>query len=127
MAGGVRITIEGLGETVSSLEGFSVKASDLQNAFQRIGGTISREARGITPVKTGRLANSIKQSKAKSKATVKAGGARVPYAGVQNYGGYHNIEAKFFLTRALNNNEQRSVTEIERELSTLISQFHLNN
>lgn len=124
---GVRVTLEGLGHVVSSLEGFSVKASDLSNAFQRIGQTVSRSAHGLVPVLSGRLANSIKASKAKSKATVRAGSARIPYAGVQNYGNYHNIEAKHFMNKALESNEARSVVEIERELSDLIRQFHLNN
>ncbi|MFM9573397.1 hypothetical protein ACKI1I_25415 [Streptomyces turgidiscabies] len=123
---GVRVTIEGLGHVVESLEGFSVKASDLQNAFQRIAGTIDRSAHGLVPKLSGRLAASIKPSKAKSKATVRAGSARIPYAGVQNYGNYHNIEAKHFMNKALEQNEARSVTEIERELDRLITHFQLN-
>ncbi|WP_158697896.1 hypothetical protein [Streptomyces prunicolor] len=116
-----------MGHVVESLEGFSVKASDLQNAFQRIAGTIDRSAHGLVPKLSGRLAASIKPSKAKSKATVRAGGARVPYAGVQNYGMYHNIQAKFFMNKALEQNEARSVAEIERELDSLIVHFQLNN
>ncbi|MCX4577942.1 hypothetical protein OHB41_33115 [Streptomyces sp. NBC_01571] len=124
---GVQVTLEGLGHVVSNLNGFSAKSSDLSEAFQRIGTNISQDARGLIPVLSGRLAASLRVGKAKSKAVVRAGGARVPYAGVQNYGNYHNIEAKYFMNKALNSNEQRSVVEIEKELSELIRKFQLGN
>lgn len=121
------VTIEGLGETLEGLQGFRVKVTDLHEAFGRIGTAISADAHGRVPVRSGRLLASLKVGRAKGKATVRAGSARVPYAGVINYGGYHNIQPRLFLNQALEGNVTRATREIETELSKLIRDFRLNN
>lgn len=123
MSGGVRVV--GLRETVRALERFGVQAADLKAAFKRIGTLIQHEAQSLAPKKSGRLAASIKPSNTKNKSIIRAGGARVVYAGVQHYGGYHNIEAKPFLTDAVSRNESKAVDLMDEELNRLIQSLGL--
>lgn len=123
-SGGVRV--EGLREVARTLERLGVEASDLKNAFNRIGNMVVSEAITLTPTLTGRLASSIRASKTKNKAVVRAGGAKVPYAGVQHYGMYNNITGTFYLTKAADNKADTVVDEIETELSRLIERLDLN-
>lgn len=123
-SGGVRV--DGLREVARTLERLGVEASDLKSAFNRIGNIVVSEAITLTPTLTGRLASSIRASKTKNKAIVRAGSARVPYAGVQHYGGYNNITGTFFLTQAADNKSETVVNEMEAELSRLIERLDLN-
>jgi len=120
------VRVNGLRETVRSLERFGVEASDLKAAFKRIGTFITEDARSLTPSKSGRLAASIKPSNTKNKSIVRAGGARIPYAGVIHYGGYNNITAQPFLTDAVARNDSKVTDLMEDELKRLIASLGLN-
>lgn len=124
MASGVRIT--GLRETVRSLERFGVEASDLKAAFKRIGNIVVQEAVSITPTLSGALANSIRASNTKNKSEVRAGSAKVVYAGVIHYGGYNNITGVHFLERAVEAKQADAVQQMETDLNHLIRQLGLN-
>lgn len=123
---GTGVRIEGLKETVRTLEKFGVEASDLKAAFTRIGNMVVNEAKTLTPVRTGKLASSIKTSKTKNKSIIRAGRASVPYAGVIHYGGYNGITAQPFLTSAIENQEQATMRTLEDELHGLIRRLDLN-
>lgn len=114
------VRVEGLRETVRSLERFGVQAQDLKAAFNRIGRFVVDDAKTLTPRLTGRLAASIKASNTKNKSIVRAGGGRIPYAGVIHYGGYNHISPHPFLTDAVKRNQTKAVSEMERELNILI-------
>lgn len=124
MAGGTRVT--GLRETIRSLEKMGVQVQDLKAAFRKIGNNVVSDAKTLVPTKTGKLAGTIKASNTKNKSVVRAGSARVPYAGVQHYGGYNNIEAHPYLTDAVTQNESASVQIMEHELKVLINQLGLD-
>ena len=124
MASGVKV--EGLRQTVRSLERFGVDVADLKAAFKRIGNMVVREAVSLTPTLTGRLAASIRASNTKNKSEVRAGSAKVVYAGVQHYGGYNNIEPHPFLTKAVDRNETKTVQVLEHELKSLIRSLGLD-
>lgn len=124
MATGVKV--DGLRDVARTLERLGVEAADLKNAFNKIGSIVSDEAKTLTPVLTGRLAASIRASKTKNKATVRAGGARIPYAGVIHYGGYNNITGTYFLTKAASNKEQSVVDALETELNSIINRMGLD-
>ena len=119
------VRVQGLRETVRALERFGIEAADLKAAFKRIGTLIQREAQTLAPTKSGRLAASIKPSNTKNKSIVRAGGARIPYAGVIHYGGYHNIEPHPFLTDAVSRNESKAVDLMDEELNRLIQSLGL--
>lgn len=123
--GSSSVQIAGLRETVRSLEQFGVTAQDLKDAFSKIGALVAGDAKAITPTLSGALANSIKPSKTKNRSDVRAGSARVPYAGVINYGGYNNIEAVRFLNRAVESNQEKAMRLIDDELGDLIAKYDL--
>lgn len=120
----VRIT--GLRETVRSLEKFGVEAADLKAAFKRIGSMVGDYAKTLTPTLSGALTASIRASNTKNKSEVRAGSAKVVYAGVQHYGGYNNIIGSYFLTQAVEAKQSEALNAMEAELNSLIRRLDLN-
>ena len=123
-APGIQVT--GLRQVVRSLEKLGASAADLKSAFKRIGTVVANEAKSIVPRRSGRLADSIKPSNTKNKSVVRAGGARVPYAGVIHFGGYHGITAQPFLTEALDHKQGEAKRLMESELGALVRRLDLN-
>lgn len=119
------VVVEGLRETIRSLERFGVDVKDLKAAFKRIGSVVQREAQRLAPKRSGSLAQSIRPSNTKNKSIIYAGSARVPYAGVIHYGGYNNIEAHPYLTDAVANKQRTAVDLLEKEVNTLILRHDL--
>lgn len=118
MAAGVRV--KGLRETVRNLERLGVSVQDLKDSFKKIGNLVANDAKTRAPRKSGRLASTIKPSNTKNKSVVRAGSAKVPYAGVIHYGGYNNIEAHPYLTDAVTQHQDEAVKIMEDELKQLI-------
>jgi len=108
------------------LERFGVATNDLKAAFTRIGNMVVDEAVSITPTQSGALAASIRASKTKNKAMVRAGSAKVVYAGVQHYGGYNNITGVPFLTDAVERKQHEAIQIMESDLDRLVAQLGLN-
>lgn len=120
------VRVHGLRETVRSLERMGVEVKDLKEAFKRIGTLIKDDAQTRAPSVSGKLAGSIRPSNAKNKALIRAGGARVVYAGVIHYGWPgHNISPNPFLTDAIEANEGEVQDTLERELNRLIRSLGL--
>jgi hypothetical protein len=84
LQGGVRV--EGLNELTRNLQALGLELDDLKDAFGEIAAQGARLASSFAPRRTGRLAESVRGNRAKNKAVVAAGRARVPYAGAINYG-----------------------------------------
>jgi HK97 gp10 family phage protein len=120
------IRVEGLKQTIKTLERFGADVQDLKGASNKAGNVVADEAKSLVPVKSGKLLNSIRASNTKNKALVRAGGAKVPYAGVIHWGGYHNIEATHYLTDALDAKKEEVITVYEEELDKLASKLNLN-
>lgn len=120
----VRVT--GLRETVRSLERFGIEVGDLKNAFNKAGQIVVNEAQSMVPTLSGRLAASIRASKTKNKAEVRAGSAGIPYAGVIHYGGYNNITGVPFLTDAVDRKQAEAIAAIETDLNRLIQSMGLS-
>lgn len=125
MGGSQGVKIEGLRETIRSLEKFGTQATDLKAAFQRIGQNVANEAKSEAPKLSGALAASIKPSNTKNKSVIRAGSARVPYAGVINYGGYHNIVGQHFMEGAVAAKRFETISALRKELDVLISKLDL--
>jgi hypothetical protein len=71
---------------------------DMVAANAAVSALVATRAKSTAPHRSGRLAGSIRGSKAKASSVVRAGGAAVVYAGVIHYGWpAHNIEANPFL------------------------------
>lgn len=95
------VSVKGLREVVRSLNQYEGAVQDLKEANNAIGSKVAQTASAIAPQDSGALAASVKANKAKQKIQIRAGGAKVPYAGVQEYGwAARNIKAQPFLRRA---------------------------
>lgn len=95
-----RVRIEGLRRTVRALEGAGTDATDLRDLMHRLGSIVVDAAN--PPQRSGTLAGTVRAGRGKTKAVVRAGGARAPYAGVIHYGWpARGIAPQPFLTDAL--------------------------
>lgn len=114
--------VDGLRETVAALERVGVDAADLKTVFTAIGDMVREDAARLAPRQTGRLAASLKPTRTKNKAAVRAGSARVPYAGAINYGWpARGIPASRFLQRAIDADTQRAIDMMEAGLDEIIT------
>lgn len=119
--GGLQVV--GLREAVRALEQHGINVLDLKAAFQSIGLITAREAdRRVTKV-TGRTASTIRPSKTKNKAVVRAGGSRAPGTGPLNYGRNFPNGTRQRGTRFLNDaadaTYEEALAAIERNLEAL--------
>jgi len=95
------VKVEGLNKTVRALQRFGAEVADLKDVFSSISAEGARLASGFAPKRSGKLSSTIRGNKAKNKAVVIAGRARVPYAGAINYGWpKRGIAASLFMQRA---------------------------
>jgi phage gpG-like protein len=93
------VKVEGARELRATMKRAGEDLSDLKEAHGKIGAVV--KAATHPPNLTGALAGSIRTSGTKTQAVIRAGGARVPYAGVQEWGWpSHNITGQGYLTGA---------------------------
>jgi hypothetical protein len=118
------IRVDGLRETIRSLERFGVATEDLKEAFGAISRDVATEAGVRVKVDTGALRATIRPARTKNKAVVRAGTAGVPYAGVVNYG-RDGMAGDGFLTIPANSNTDAKVRQIEQNLQQLIVKYQL--
>jgi hypothetical protein len=114
------VKVKGLNEVVRSLKQYEGAVDDLKEANAQIGSKVASTAIATSPKLTGTLASTIKANRAVSRVQIKAGGARVPYAGVIEYGWpERNIEAQPYLRRAAWNNMDFVIDQFEANLEGL--------
>lgn len=95
------VGVRGLSEVTRLLRRLGDDMEDLKDANARLSGDIAQRASAIAPRLTGALASSIRGNRAQKKLQIKAGNARVPYAGVIEFGWpSRRIEAQPYLRRA---------------------------
>lgn len=120
MARAARIQVEGARELRRALKKAGDEAEDLKDAHQAAGEVVVTEAQSIVPTLSGRLGASIRASRAKAGATVKAGGAGVVYAGVQHFGWPgHNISPNPFLYTAIDNRRNEVIEAYETAIDKI--------
>lgn len=78
------IRVEGLSRLSRRLSKAGADAGNLRDVMTAIGQAVVGAAN--VPVRTGRLKATLRAGKGKTKAVVRMGGARAPYAGVIEYG-----------------------------------------
>lgn len=99
VSGGVRV--EGLNRLVRDLQSLGLEVEDLKEAFGDIAAEGASLASSFAPRRSGNLAASVRGNRAKNKAIVSAGRARVKYAGAINYGWpKRNIAPSSFMQKA---------------------------
>jgi hypothetical protein len=115
------VEIDGLTQYVRSLETTGIAVSDLKAAFSSISDLARGYAVQFAPSRTGKLRKSVKGSKTKSKAVVRAGSARIRYAGAINYGDRkRHIAPSHYLQRADAKIRPRVIPLLEDAIGTII-------
>jgi len=115
MAGTVRV--EGLNKTLRALQSYGVEVADLKDVMAGIAREGATLASRYAPKRSGRLRGTVRGNKAKGKAVVIAGRARVPYAGAINYGWpSRGIKPALFMQRADKELAPRAVEMLEAGL-----------
>jgi hypothetical protein len=121
------VSVKGLREVTRSLDQYAGAVDELKEANAKIGSKVAQTAIATTPKLTGRLASSVKYNRAKNSVSLKAGGARVPYAGVIEYGDPNRgIEAQPFLRRAVWDNREYVKQQFSANLDDLNRRYQLN-
>ena len=93
-AGGVRLKITGLRETLKALNDIGAETEDMRDLMHDVGMVVVRHAKARAPRgDTQKLVRSLRAGRGKTKAVVRAGGARIPYAGVIHYGTREAVRA----------------------------------
>lgn len=114
-----RVRIEGLRKAIRSLEAAGADAQDMRDLMHAIGGIVVESA--SPPEVSGALAGTIRAGRGKTKAVVRAGGARAPYAGVVHYGWpARGIAPQPFLTDALQRKRGEIFRTLDRGIADLL-------
>lgn len=113
--------VTGVAQMVRDLQAIGADVEDLKDAFQKISERGTDVARGIVPVKSGRLKGSLRGNRAKGKAVVTAGGGPAPYAGAINYGWpARNIEPHLFMQQTDEQMRPEALTLLEQGIDDVI-------
>lgn len=119
MPGSVRV--EGLTKTLKALERFGVEVDDLKDVMAGIAEKGARLAEKYAPKRSGALARTVRGNRARGKAVVAAGKARVPYAGAINYGWKkRGIQPALFMQRADQELAPEAVRMLEDGLTEVV-------
>lgn len=123
---GVRVRVEGLRKTVRALEGAGVASQDLKDLMHSVGGIVVKAASPNVPTLSGALRGSLRAGRGKTKAVIRAGGARTPYAGVQHYGWpARGISAHPFLAQAVTSTRGRTLSALDDGIGDLLRKNNL--
>ena len=120
------IQIVGLRKVVRQIEKLGVEAEDLKGAFRRIGARALSTANAGTPVSSGALKASNRQSKRKNSVYLYSGKAKTYYARFVHYGTI-NMEKRPYLVAAVEKDGPWAVRELENEMDRLITKLGLND
>ncbi len=125
MAAAIEVT--GIRELNKALKGVGDDFEDLKDANQLLGQLVANRATALVPVRSGKLASSIKTNRAKNKVTISAGRASVPYAGVIEYGwGKRGIKARPYLNKAVNEKKGEIKEKYEENIKNIIKKYDLD-
>lgn len=122
--GPLTMRVEGLSKTVRQLSKAGASAEDLKELMHSIGQLVV-DASDV-PTVSGRLAATVRAGRGKTKAVVRAGGARAPYAGVRHYGWpARGIAPAPFLTDALDRRRSAILAALDQGIGDLLAKHDL--
>lgn len=120
--GAVTVRIEGARELRRTLKRAGISIEDLKDANAAAGSIVVAAGRTTAPRRSGRLAGSIRASRAAASATIRAGGASTPYAGPIHWGWpAHGITAQPWLSQAATATEQQWLAAYEQGVEKVLS------
>jgi hypothetical protein len=118
---GVTLKTEGLAKASRALSRAGDYAEDQRDLMHRIGNLVVGEAKALAPVRSGALRDAIRAGRGKTKAVVRAGFRRVPYAPVIHYGwADHNIEPQPYMLQALANKRSEAFAMYQDGMRALL-------
>lgn len=120
------VQIKGLRKVITQIEKLGVESEDLKGAFQRIGARAISTANAGTPVASGALKASNRQSKRKNSVYLYSGKAKTKYARFVHYGTIYMNERPY-LYAAVEKDGPWAVRELENEIDKLITKLGLND
>lgn len=125
MAATPNAEIEGLNKLLRSLEKLDEAAKkDFKEAGLKVGKIVVEQAREEVPVVSGALRATIRPAATRRGAKIRAGSARVPYAGPIHFGWKsRNIRPNQFLYRAVDKNVDRVVEIYLDEITTIWNRY----
>lgn len=145
------IRVQGLRETIKSLEALGADRAEIVKANFQAAETLRRQAQPLVPVydgtknrangrtyvykSGGSLKASLRSSKAKGYAKVVAGNSRVLYANPVHFGWFtdknnfidKNIKPNLFLYRAMNVVKYKIIEDYNRDMQQLIDKYGLGD
>lgn len=125
-SGDTRIKVTGLSQTLRAMSKAGADAEDMRDLMQTLGMLVVTAARPSVPMLSGSLQTTLRPGKGKTKAVVRAGGARTPYAGVIHYGWpKRNIAPSPFLTDALQSARSEVFAGLDQGLNELLQKNNL--
>lgn len=123
-SGDMRLRVVGLGQTLRNMSKAGADAEDLKGLMRTLGEVVISAAR--PPQDSGKLAGTLRAGRGKTKAVVRAGGARAPYAGVIHYGWpAHNIAPQPFLSTAIQQTRPQILHELQDGLGDILRKHNL--
>ena len=119
----VRRKIRNMQDAVSK----TAAKSELKTLHGDAAKIVEQDALGRAPVRSGRLRESIRSSGTQKAGVVRAGFARVPYAGPIHFGwAKRNIRPQPFLYDAKDARRDEVVRSVEQGIDALIRRFDLD-
>jgi len=118
------VAVEGMRETIRDLIKAGVDVEDAKDALAEVAKVGAYVAQNLAPRRSGALATTVRGNRAKGKAVVTAGRARVRYAGVVNYGWpKRNIRPARFLQKTDTVMETRAPEIFEKEIAKIFEKY----
>lgn len=122
----VTISVEGLSRKVRALEQMGTEVTDLKDSMGRIATAVQPDYERFTPRRTGKLIANYRTGRAKGKAILYVGSARVPYAGPINFGWpARNIQPTNYVSRGDTVAAPKAIRLLEQELAHLQTKLDL--
>lgn len=121
---GVRLRVEGLRKTIRQMEKAGVDSQDMKVLMHELGMIVVKAA--SPPRDSGTLAGTIRAGRGKTKAVVRAGGARAPYAGVIHYGWpARGISPNPFLVNAMQRRRSNVLDTLDKGIEDILKKNDL--
>jgi len=118
------IKVKGYKAAIKSLQAIGVPDAEIKAAGTAAGEIVAAEARTLVPVRTGKLRDSIKVSKALNSVSIRAGNnGKIPYANPIHWGWFkRHIRPNPFFVKALGITRTEVFNNYYAQIDKLIAQ-----
>jgi HK97 gp10 family phage protein len=127
------VKVQGLRELTRAMQQIGVPKDAIKEAGKIAGQKVMNEAKTLVPVRTGKLRDSIRLgATAAGQVTIRAGGARVPYANPIHWGWFkRHIKPQPFFAKALGYTRdeiyQTYFTQLEKHITEQTAKARIVN